>query len=443
MTSDRDFDRLARAWLDLGPDEAPDRVIATVLQAAETTPQVRRPIRWPVWRDFDMARLPIFAATAAVVLVVVVSGALFFSKSTGPATNGAVPSIAPTVVPSASPPATTQIPAALRYMWVGPKRSVPGMPMSDRFRFRLTSVQLGFPNDLLQNDWFSSLASTTGQNQLSLTALSSNAGCQSGDVGRYAWTLSGSGVRLHLTTVGDPCADRASALAGDWIRVACTDTSDGCFGDLEAGTFPSQYVAPRVGSIDSWHPNLGAITYTVPDGWANSSDWPTTFSLSPSNDYATWTSAGPPSDTTHGIYIFTEPVATSQPPTCANTEQTSVKQTASGLMDWVKGRPSLVTTTPTPITIGGYSGEWTDIKVSPSWTTTCPDTSQPTATFLCQSGLGNDGWGLGIIGAEQMRLILLDLGGHTVVIAIDSTDPTRFQALVQEAMPIVSSFTFK
>ena len=42
MTTERDFDRLARAWLELAPDEAPDRVIAAVLQAAETTPQMRR-----------------------------------------------------------------------------------------------------------------------------------------------------------------------------------------------------------------------------------------------------------------------------------------------------------------------------------------------------------------------------------------------------------------
>ena len=51
MTGERDFDRLAQAWLELGPDEAPDRVVAAVLQAAQTTPQARRPIRWPLLRD--------------------------------------------------------------------------------------------------------------------------------------------------------------------------------------------------------------------------------------------------------------------------------------------------------------------------------------------------------------------------------------------------------
>jgi len=72
MTSERDFDRIARAWLDLGPDAAPDRAIDSVLQAIETTPQVRRPIRWPFWRPTIMTRLPVLAALAGGGVVVAV-----------------------------------------------------------------------------------------------------------------------------------------------------------------------------------------------------------------------------------------------------------------------------------------------------------------------------------------------------------------------------------
>jgi len=68
MTTDRDFDRLARAWLETGPDEAPDRVIAAVLQAAETTPQVRRGLRRPTWRSFPMNRLSMAAVLAVAIL---------------------------------------------------------------------------------------------------------------------------------------------------------------------------------------------------------------------------------------------------------------------------------------------------------------------------------------------------------------------------------------
>ena len=51
---------------------------------------------------------------------------------------------------------------------------------------------------------------------------------------------------------------------------------------------------------------------------------------------------------------------------------------------------------------------------------------------------------MGLGGTEQIRLILLDLGGGlTVAIVVNSSDPARFQALIDQAMPIVSSFTFK
>ena len=266
-----------------------------------------------------------------------------------------MPTAAPTAVLSASSSATTQIPAVLRSMWVGPKRSVPDMPSSDRYRFRLTSVEaLVFPNEKLQDDWFDSLASATGPDELSVSA----AGPQAADAspgtsvdmrGRCPRPASVS----YLMTVSDLCTDRSSALAGDWIRVACTDTSDGCSGDLEAGTFPSQYVAPRLGPTESWKPEARRHPQdTVPDGWGELVGLADDLHTHPSTEYAKWTSLGPPTDSVDGVYVYTDPAATTQPPTCANTEQSNVKRTASGLMDWVRSRPSLVTTTPTPITIG-------------------------------------------------------------------------------------------
>ena len=106
MTDDRDFDRLVRAWLELGPDEAPDRVVAAVQQAAEVTPQVRRPLRWPTWRVSKMNRISQVAGLAAV-LVVVIAGGILLSQRGQPSTGGPAtsPSVAPTstVTPSVSP----------------------------------------------------------------------------------------------------------------------------------------------------------------------------------------------------------------------------------------------------------------------------------------------------------------------------------------------------
>ena len=111
MSDERDFDRMARAWLELGPNEAPDRAVSAVLQAVETTPQVRPVSQRLAWRFPAMTRFPITAA-AAVALVIVVVGFLF-TRSTqttpvgGPSSS---PSASPSAEASAAIAATPAVP---------------------------------------------------------------------------------------------------------------------------------------------------------------------------------------------------------------------------------------------------------------------------------------------------------------------------------------------
>lgn len=397
-----------------------------------------------------MTRLPI-VATAVAVLVVVIGGGLFLSRSNDPSGIGvpspsstASPTAPPTTVPSASPAASTSasaatVPAALSYMWIGPQRAIPGMPTPERYRFELSAFVLDFPNDNFTQVVLESVASAPVPGELRLVTSDKTAGCTTGDEGRYGWSLSRGGVRLTLTTISDACATRAAALAGDWIRVACKDASDGCFGDLEAGTFSSQYLDPRIHAGDNWHPNFGAITYTVPGGWSNSSDWPKTFTLTPTPDYGT---GGP--NAFHDIDVYATPAATAQNAACSNEEQTSVKQTVAGLIDWVRSRPSLTVTAPTPVTIDGHQGQWVDVKIAPNWTTTCPDTPGPAAVFLMEAGSGTNGYSWGIAPGELERIIFLDLGGGDVVlVGIDTTHADRWNDLVAQAMPIIQTLKFK
>jgi hypothetical protein len=110
MTANRDFDAVARAWLDLMPDEAPDRVIESVLLAVDAEPQVRVP-RIGGWRLIPMNRLALASAAA-----VIVAAGLFFvaPRPSGPSA-GPTPSPTATNSPAASPigsPTRSSAPAA-------------------------------------------------------------------------------------------------------------------------------------------------------------------------------------------------------------------------------------------------------------------------------------------------------------------------------------------
>ena len=73
MTTNRDPDRILRAWLDLMPDEAPDRLVNAVLEVVETTPQQRRPIGLSVWRLIPMPHVASSTARVGLALLLLLA----------------------------------------------------------------------------------------------------------------------------------------------------------------------------------------------------------------------------------------------------------------------------------------------------------------------------------------------------------------------------------
>ena len=143
-------------------------------------------------------------------------------------------------------------------------------------------------------------------------------------------------------------------------------------------------------------------------------------------------------DRTGTIDLFTHPTAMTQDRPCSDQVEPSVGRTADELASWLTTVPGLVTTEPTPITIGGRSGQMLDISLDPAWTGTCegdPDTN-PIVTYLNP--------GLAVRGDERTRLILLDLGdGDVVAIGTWTRDRVAFDAFMPGAMPVIESFTFE
>jgi hypothetical protein len=445
MTSERDFDRLARAWLELGPDEAPDRVVAAVLQAAETTPQVRRPIRWLPLKDYKMTRLPVLASIAAA-LVIAVGGLLLINRpNDGVGAPTASPS--PSAVPSSGNPAAAPLNVALRSTrWMGSERPVPGIlaKAGTIINFTVDNQFFITQSNLNQNHFLNSVASEVGDGEFQLATTTGGDACSTGDIGLYRWSVNPSGRTLTIVASSDDCATRLGAVPGTWWLEACKNANTNCLGDVDAGIYKSQYLTPRLdaGLGLAWEPDFGALAYTVPDGWANSADFPERFALTPSADFALEGEAGPPEDAVHQIELHWQYAATAQNAACTSEELTSVPRTVNGLVDWIRGLPSLDASAPKAITIDGHPGQWLDVGVAPSWKTHCPGATPPIAVLLTEAGGAGDPFAIGAL--DRIRLVFLDLGGGDIVmIDVLSSDAARFDTLAAQAMPIIQTFHFE
>jgi hypothetical protein len=226
MSTDRDFDRVARAWLDLSPTEAPDRAIAAALDAIDATPQVRRPLRWPFWRPSPMTRLPLLAALAGLIIV---AGAVLFTGSPPP-----VPMPSPTQTTSPAPAVTAApgaIPERMHGGWVAASRGTsiedPAVtfirfgPSSDEGPIRFWLDRAGF------GPLVAAEASETSPGVVRLVAQDINGGCAVGDTGSYAWSVTADGRWLRLELLEDTCARRTEILPGTWQRSLAHDSSGG------------------------------------------------------------------------------------------------------------------------------------------------------------------------------------------------------------------------
>jgi hypothetical protein len=240
-TNERDFDRLARAWLELGPNEAPERSIAAVLQAIETTPQVRRPWRWPTWRASTMSRITILAVLAGTIAIIV--GGLVLS--------GGTPSLpAPTVAPSPAQAAATPsvgpatLPAALRGGWVAPSRgtTIENLTQGPQDALggnaKVTTVVFAGAADFTPGPGFwldrrgtallrSSVAEESpGVVRLTMTT-SADPNCVGRDSGTYRWSPTADGQWVTFELIEDACEMRAAILTGTWQRSLAHDSAGG------------------------------------------------------------------------------------------------------------------------------------------------------------------------------------------------------------------------
>lgn len=430
MSVNRDFDDIARAWLDLMPDEAPERLIADVLQAVEAVPQSRRRIGWPIQRMTHMKSSFLAIGAAAVV---VVAGAVALARPGGPAPIGATPTTTPSGVATSTPAASADraasaaagLPTAIQHVWLGGNNSFLSAGTGAALVVGSGSIAITAANDVRLPVLTATTASLAAD-QIQVVGSGASARCDASQTGVYAWSLTPSGRALTLRAVNDPCAARLAALSSTWLLVACQEPTDNCLGPIDAGTYVSQFVNFRHPTT-GWTPNLGAITYTVPDGWANTGDWPDHFELVP---MASFGQATGPNGPDHLIDITADVRAESAATPCSGKPATA-GTTPAAIIASLRTIPGLVVGPATSITIDGKTGRSVDLTVDPAKLRPCG--SDQVVEFL----VGHTTMS-GLLSGSSDRLILLPMESSTVAIEIVAPT-TDFDAFAASAMPIVNS----
>ena len=353
---------------------------------------------------------------------------------------GVVPPSDGTVEPPRRSTDPGAVPPGLRFAWIGDPRILPDYGIETRTKLHFDAATFWGTGTNYPPRVADSQAIFAGDSMV-LTGVGGD--CPASQQGRYAWSLSAGGTVLTVQPGRDPCEMRATLVPGTWFKTDCKNIQDECLGVLEAGTYKSQYVDPRVRN-GAWIPNFGAVTFTVPAGWANSGDFPSRFLLTPATDYANESPDGPAPGAIHEIRLVTQPAAAVQNGSCEANDDTSLGLTVDDLVAWLRAQQSLVAGVPEPITIDGHPGQMLDLRLNPSWTGRCPGEAEPSAVILTEAGFHLDSYTIGLVGPEQLRLVLLDLGNDDVVgIVLDSSRPDRFESLVASATPIIQSFRFR
>jgi hypothetical protein len=330
------------------------------------------------------------------------------------------------------------------HSWLGAVRGTSSFSATqDRAVLELTTPAFSFGNG--GDPAMASIASIDAQNRLVLVSNATDADCAKGDTGIYAWSVSAAGTKLTIQPGEDTCANRGSVLPGAWLRAQCNVADDLCLGELAAGEYSSAFIEPRLDGNGAWKARFGAVTYTVPAGWANGADWPNVYEIMPVEEYR----AGHNNESAPGftITVLARPAAAkSNGRDCGMDVDPGIETTVLSLVRSLYANPALTVTTPaTSIVIDGVSGKWVDVTIAPTWKTHCPENPRPFSPLLKEAGAA--GWGLwerGIGGPwfDKVRLILLDLNGRPILISISSPTVAGFDAFVARAMPIVESFKF-
>lgn len=434
MNTDRDIAPVIRSWLHDEPDEPSEHVLDRALAVVDLTPQ-RSAARWPARRP-DMNFIIRLGVAAAVMAMAVALG-YGILQNVGTVTPEPAASDGASQAPDASndaSPASGAVPAELSHVFIGATREVPGIEVDDRLVIDFTSQVFRLHTGNGRNA-LTSAASIVESGVLRLETVVGTGGCASGDVGTYPYSLSPGGTVLTIASGDDACAPRVDALIGEWRRSACRDSGNWCLGELEAGSQTSLFFDPYLAEFEQPVTRYGALTYDVPDGWANADDRTHFYTLTRASAYQD----GGVLDCLEcpdSVWLNANPRAPSMD--CSEeVMDEAIGASAEALADWIRAHPGLRVSDGPTITVDGRQAFVLDITAPEGYADACFD---PELDMSLVPLFTHPGYTYAIGTGDQHRLILVEIDPDTaMLIGIDTLDPADIDAFAAEVQPILDS----
>jgi hypothetical protein len=426
VTTDRDIAPLVRSWLRDEPDDSAEHVLDRALAIVDTTPQ-RSAARWPA-RSIDMNLIVRLGVAAAVLAVSAAVGLSIFRNIGSEETNPSPP--ASTTADEGSP--GTALPDELAFRWIAEPRPVAGIETGDRLLVDLDSRVFSVTTGTQATSLVSS-AAIDDAGRLRLETVADETGCELGDVGTYEYSLSPAETVLTVSPVSaDACAGRSDAFSGEWRRSACRAAGLPCLGLMEAGNQSTLLFDPFREDPNPPTARYGAMTYTVPDGWANADDRTHLYTILRGSDYA---ESDPANclDCPDGLWIGAQPRASLD---CSNSPDAGVGTSVEALAAWIRAHPGLDVTEGDVVSVDGRPTIVLDIA-APESADACafPEDDATGVTLFTHVG-----YDYGIRTGDRHRLLLVEIDADSaMLIGIDSFDPDDLEALIEETRPIVES----
>ena len=380
-------------------------------------------------------------ATGTLALIVIGMVAISAISPHSAAPAGRPSPAATRSMPASTNPVAGSIPDVLFHTWQRPYAVLPGLDRWPSAHLTLSSGRLDVRRDTSADPSASTLL-VQGDDTILVTATAETSGCAVGEVGRYHWSLDGNDTVMTLTAVrSDGCSVREQALAGAWVRADFPPPVD-AGGTRAPGTYETTSFNPFGQQGAS-----GRVSYTVPTGWEVIDDRPSVFVLF---HHGTETPQSQPPILSM-IALMAQPVvvaeATAGVACDALDAVPGIRNGVHEVLTAIAARSGVVSSTPVDATIGDIHGQMVELHLDASWTSGCttPDVEVAGMALLRNAG-SPSGPVIGIVGAQPMRLILLDVGaGRLLAIAVSSitaADLTAGASQVTAAMPVVQSLEF-